>query len=216
MSRWRLAGPDAARHRPRISVSTGLLGLAVLVIVAFGVREALLRPPHRVLPPPIIGSVEIVPIGDVPADRLASLPADYLAEYGLTVRIAAPIALDPVAFDRARGQFVAQDLLTTLAATRPASAGGPVVIGVTQADIYIRGVDWNWAYAMRSGARLAIISVARMPQTRYIQRWWLMRKMLTRQLGFLCFGLPPTDDRYDILYRDILGLGDLRRISSHL
>jgi hypothetical protein len=40
--------------------------------------------------------------------------------------------------------------------------------------------------------------------------------MMTRQVGFLCFGLPPTNNPYDVLYRDILSVGDLDRLFDQL
>ena len=37
-----------------------------------------------------------------------------------------------------------------------------------------------------------------------------------RQLGFLAWGLPATDDPYDLLYRSITNEIDLERVSDHL
>lgn len=218
---WFGSGPPvltdaSSSSRRRLSWGTAILAITVVAIVAFGIREALLRPANRVLPAPVRGSVLIVPIGEVPADPLAALPADYRSEYGLTMTIAPPIPLEPAAFDPVRGQFAAQDLIASMAANRAASADDQVVIGVTMADLYIRDVNWRWAFALRDSGRLAVVSTARMPNTRFISRWWLLRKMITRQIGFLNFGLEPTSDPYDLMYRDILGLDDLRRLSSHL
>ena len=59
--------------------------------------------------------------------------------------------------------------------------------------LYIRGIDWNWAFALREDGATAVISVARMPNTRQVSRWRLFGTMVTRQVGFLCFGLPPSE-----------------------
>ena len=193
-----------------------LLGLIVVVVIAVGLNGAPLRPPYRVLPPPVHDSILIVPIGAFPADRLAGLAADYATEYGLALAIGAPIPLDPAAYDPARSQYVAQGLIAAMAGGRGSATDDRIVIGVTMADVYIKGVDWDWAFALRQQGRLAVISAARMPETRYSNRWWLFRKMLTREIGFLCFNLPATDDRYDLLYRDVLGVPDLRRLNDHL
>lgn len=209
-----LLGRDpAARTRTRIL----LMVLAVIAAAAavVGAYQASLRPPHRTLPAPI-ANVLVVPIGAFPGDRLASLPGDYRDEYGLALTIADPIDLDPTAYDATRRQFAAQGLIRALALRHPGGPDGPIVIGVTESDLYIQGVAWNWAFALRLEGRLAVISTARMPNTKYRSRWSLFRKMLTRELGFLAWQLPPTDDPYDLLYRDILGADDLGRVSSHL
>jgi predicted Zn-dependent protease len=197
-----------------------ILCIGLLVVVAIsGAYQASLRPPHRILPAPIHGSVLVVPIGEFPRERLSTLASDYGDEYGLTVSVAEPITLDPLAWNATRQQFIAQGLIDSLrrvAERLPASADQPLIIGVTQADLYIDGIDWRWAFALRLDERFGIISTARMPNTKSVRRWDLFRKMLTRQLGFLAWHLPPTDDPYDLLYREILSADDLARLSGHL
>jgi len=193
-----------------------LTALFGFVFVAWLVNESH-RPPHRTLPPPLRASVVLVPIGAMPKDRVDDLAGDYSAEYGLSVTLADGIALPPAAYDPARGQYVAQGLIAAAAATHPdAVAAGSVLIGVTASDIYISGVNWNWAFAQRHSGQFAVVSLARMPNGRYDNQEQLFRKMLTRQIGFLCYGLPPSENPYDVLYRDILGVTDLKRIFDHL
>jgi predicted Zn-dependent protease len=193
----------------------GLLwgGIAIGVIVT---RARL--PPPRILPPAAHPDVLIVPIGDGRPADLGQYPAEYLSEYGLRIEIGDPMPLDPRAFDRNRGQYVAQDLVENLRSDRPASRNtGRVVVGVTTADVYVRDVPWNWAFAWREGDGFAVLSAARISnQGRTNDRWWTFRKLVTRELGFLCFALPPTTDPYDLLYQDLNSESDLRRLSWHL
>ena len=127
------------------------------------------------------------------------------------------IDLPAAAYDARRRQYAAQDLLSAMRQTLPPTVDpNAVVIGVTSADIYIRDVAWNWAFALRQGGTSAIVSVARMPNTRRLSRWTLFGKMMTREVGFLCFGLPATDDPYDVLYREILSVPDLDRLFDQL
>lgn len=206
----------AMSPRERVVSAILLTGLFAFVLVAWIVHESH-RPPHRTLPPPLRSSVVLVPVGDMPRDRVDDLARDYSAEYGLSVTLANGIPLPPAAYDPARRQYVAQDLIAAAVAARPdAVAAGSVVIGLTAADIYIRGVNWNWAFAQRHSGQLAVVSLARMPNGRYDNQEQLFRKMLTRQIGFLCYGLAPTENPYDVLYRDILGVDDLERIFDHL
>jgi predicted Zn-dependent protease len=161
--------------------------------------------------------VLIVPIGAFPLDRLQDLPHDYGAAYGLSLTTAAPIALPATAFDASRRQYVAEDLIAAMRQVHP-PGGDPtaIVIGVTTADVYIRGIDWDWAFALREEGASAVISVARMPNTKQGSRWKLFGKMMTREVGFLCFGLPPSDNPYDALYREILSVSDLDRLFDQL
>jgi hypothetical protein len=93
---------------------------------------------------------------------------------------------------------------------------GVIVIGVTAADMYVRDVSWRWAFAQRLEGTSAVISVARMPNTRQVSRWKLFATMMTREVGFLCFELPSSDNPYDVLYRDILSVSDLERLFDQL
>ena len=213
--------PQARSRRPptrREQRGLAVLFLVVAGLVAFGwySREQH-RPARRTLPAPIHPAVLVVPIGPFPLDRLRDLPHDYGAAYGLSMNIAEPIALPASAFDASRRQYVAEGLIAAMRQAYP-PAGDPsaIVIGVTTADVYIRGVAWDWAFALRQQGTSAVISVARMPNTKQVNRWTLFGKMMTREAGFLCFGLPPSDNPYDVLYRDILSVSDLERLFDQL
>ena len=199
------------------------IGLVVLAIAVAGLlgfswysREQH-RPARRTLPPAIHPAVLIVPIGPFPLDRLQDLPHDYAAAYGLSMTIADPIPMPAPAFDPIRRQYVAEDLIAAVNAAQPTTrAKGVILVGVTTADLYIRGIDWDWAFALRQEGATAVVSVARMPNTNKLNRWKLFATMMTRQVGFLCFGLPPSDNPYDVLYRDILSVSDLDRLFDQL
>ena len=209
--------PGAARTRRRSLGSLVVLGVLVAVGSYAWITTESRRPPHRMLPPPARSVVVLVPIGDVPADRVRDLPRDYSDEYGLTVTLDDGIALPATAFDAARRQYAAEDVMATLAASRPdAVAAGSVVIGLTAADIYLRELDWSWVFAARDGSQVAVVSLARMRGGRVANLNPLFRRMLTRQIGFLCFELPASDNPYDVLYRDIRSVWDLARTSDHL
>jgi predicted Zn-dependent protease len=198
-------------------------GLAVILLVVAGLvafgwyAQEQHRPARRTLPPAIHPAVRLVPFGPFPVDRLQDLPHDYTAAYGLSMTIAEPLALPATAFDASRQQYIAQDLIAAMRQAYP-PAGDPsaIVIGVTTADLYIRGIDWDWAFALRQEGTSAVISVARMPNTKQVNRWKLFAKMMTRDVGFLCFGLPPSDNPYDVLYREILSVSDLERLFDQL
>jgi predicted Zn-dependent protease len=232
MSGWRSGsgrdqgGPTFVHPADRIVPPTGqrlgnLVAVGCLVILAAILAttawyQASLRPPHRILPAPVTDTVVLVPIGPFPDDRLRDLPGDYAAEYGLHLTVAEPIPVDPTAWSADRRQYSADRLARSAAEAAPSGAAKRIVIAVTAADLYIEGVPWNWAFALRRDDRTAVISVFRMPNLKTMNRWTLFRKMLTRELGFLAWQLPPTDNPYDLLVRDVLSAFDLDRVSDHL
>jgi predicted Zn-dependent protease len=212
---------DVAPPPPRRQASFGQLVFCIVIAscvvgIAWYSRE-MHRPPRRALPAAIHPAVLVVPIGVFPADRLRDLPHDYAAAYGLSMTVADAISMPAPAFDPNRQQYVAEDLIAGVNAAHPTARGeGVILIGVTTADVYIRSIDWDWAFALREEGATAVISVARMPNTRQVSRWRLFGTMVTREVGFLCFGLPPSDNPYDVLYRDILSVGDLERLFDQL
>jgi hypothetical protein len=70
--------------------------------------------------------------------------------------------------------------------------------------------------AQRTSDRAVVISTAPLVSMKTISRSTLFRKLLTRELGFLAWRLPPTDDPYDLLYRTVLNEIDVERVSDHL
>jgi predicted Zn-dependent protease len=159
---------------------------------------------------------------DFPADQVASLVDYYRARYGITAKVLPLAGLDPAAWDEERGQFVAEGAIASIKAVHGNVAGDPrnIIIGLIAADLYIRDrPDWKFAFGLRSeDGRIGVVSTARMGwpggargQTELPVR---LRKMVSRDVGFLYFGLAPTNDPSSVLYRDVLGVDDLDRMSD--
>jgi predicted Zn-dependent protease len=87
------------------------------------------------------------------------------------------------------------------------------VIGVTAEDMYVRfRSDWRFAFGVIQG-NVGVISTGRMGSSfdwfdHAVERRRL-RKMVTRYIGFLLYGLPESADRSSVLYQPLLSLGDL-------
>ena len=168
--------------------------------------------PIGVPSPPVERAVYLAPIGDFPRADADALVAHYLEKFDLAIEVLPSIPVPSGAMDAEREQLVAERLLDAIAATDVVAADpGAVVIGLTDADMYIAAQDWRYAYGLRSGGTLAIVSTARMDdgfatEERRNQR---LRKMVTKNLGILYYGLGVSDDPRSVLYRDILGPDDL-------
>jgi hypothetical protein len=159
---------------------------------------------------------------DFPADQVASLVDYYHAKYGITAKVLPLAGLDPAARDKERGQVVAEGAIASIKALHSTVAGNPrnVIVALITADLYIRDrPDWRWAFGLRGDeGRIGVVSTFRMHspggargQAELPVR---LRKMVSRDVGFLYFGFAATDDRSSVLYRDILSVDDLDRMGE--
>jgi hypothetical protein len=195
--------------------------LAGLFHVATGLAS--LPPSGRapVVPAPLVGrTVAFAPIASFPIADLERLTAFYQARYGLAIEILPPTQIPDGLQDPDRKQLAAEDLIDVIATGTPgASDRDRVVIGFVTADMFIRDrPDWRWAFGLRDGFHLGIVSTARMgaapgPFGDLLESARL-RKMVTRSIGDLYFGLPLSSDRHSVLYRSILSVPDLDAIGE--
>ena len=198
---------------------------AVVVLVAYVVMLGNVGPrpaiddvavgpasPIGVPSPPVDRAVYLAPFGDFPREDADALVAHYLEKFDLTIEVLPSIPVPEEAMDAGRDQLVAERLLDAIAANEAVAANpDAVVIGLTDIDMYIAARTWGYAYGLRSGGTRAIVSSARMDagfatEERRHQR---LRKMVTKNLGILYYGLAVSDDPRSVLYRDILGPQDL-------
>lgn len=220
-----LRRPVAERRQPRVSIvrsmlRVGTLAAAGCLVVGFlnvatsitrGVPEgrAAIVPTH-----PPGRTVYLAPLGGFPTAELQGLADFYAVRYDLHVSILPPVAIPAGLEDPGRGQLAAEDLIGLLRATYSEAADpNRVVIGVLEPDMYVRGIpEWHWAFSNRAQGHLAVVSTARM------NAWGLfgegreatrLRKMVTRNIGVLYFGLPLSSDPHSVLYFEILGVADL-------
>jgi hypothetical protein len=196
------------------------LSVACFLAGAFHVPTALAYLPPTgqapVVPTSLPGrTVAFLPLGSFPVSDLERLTAFYQARYGVAVEILPPLQIPAGLEDPNRNQLAAEDLIDVIATGIPgASELDRVVIGFVTDDIYIRGrPDWRWAFGLRHEAHLGVVSTARMGAAAPILGGILesarLRKMATRYIGILYFGLPLSFDRDSVLYQDILGVPDL-------
>jgi predicted Zn-dependent protease len=199
-----------------IGAILALVALIVVIVLRSGSIAS--HPPARQLPPPIRDAVVVVPLGEFPIDRATQIAAREAADYGLRISVAPTLPIDPVAIDSSRRQLVGEELAQSIAAAHPESRARTLVIGLTTSDIYIAGrPDWSWAFGLRNQSGVAVVSSARMGRAQDVNgEWDRLRKMVTRDIGFLYYGLQGTADRDDVLYDNILDLDDLIRIGDHL
>jgi predicted Zn-dependent protease len=213
-------GGDPLGRGALLAIIGGIfLSVAALVVVVVARSGAISpHPPSRPLPAPIRDAVVLVPLGDFPIDRANEIAAKEAADYGLPISVAPSLAIPDSAFDRGRGQLTSERLAESITGAHPESNGRTLVIGLTTQDIYLAGrPEWRFAFGGRNSSGVAVVSSARMG--RFLDpggEWNRLTKMVTRDIGFLYYGLEGSGDRGDVLYDNILSLDDLIRIGDHL
>jgi YD repeat-containing protein len=137
----------------------------------------------------------------------------YRDKLQLDVKVLPPIVLT-VAADPSRRQYAGEDLIRAMKASSPALAGNPraVVIGIIEEDIYIRKLDWDYAFNYREG-NFAIIGTARLQPLLSGRSSELLamrtRKLITKNIGLLAYRLPLSSDPTSVLYGSIQSVKDL-------
>jgi predicted Zn-dependent protease len=200
--------------------SVGLL-LAGAPGAATGTRPSasVARVAVRVAAPPG-RRVFLAPLGRFPADTARALVDHYRQKYGLEITVLDPATIDPAARDGGRDQLVAENLIESMRSSYPAVArdSDAVLIGLTSEDLYIRDrPDWKWAFGLRLEDRFGVVSTARMQGAFAFAdeiEMVRLRKMVTRDIGLMYYGLPVSDSPRSVLFRDIDGVGDLDSLSE--
>jgi predicted Zn-dependent protease len=163
-----------------------------------------------------------VPIGDFPGDQLGALTQYYRQKYNLEVTVLSSIPLDPATRDESRHQLMAEQLATSLRTNAPEHAADPrsVIIGFTSEDIYPTSQNWQFAFGWRLGnSGSAVVSTARMsleypgepPSAKPDIR---LRKVVTKDIGILYYGLPQSSNPQSVLYNQIMGIEELDEVGD--
>jgi predicted Zn-dependent protease len=172
----------------------------------------------------VLCSLTIVPIGDFPAQLVMENAQQVRRTFGTQVRIERPIPIAEDAIDHGRQQLVAERLIASMKAHLTAQTKDPSVmlVGLTQGDMYLQGMDWEFAFAGREAGRFAVISTARMdPESfglpkdeRTLTR--RLKKMVLKQVGLYFYGLPERSEPTSVLFSPILGIDDLDAVSPDI
>ena len=165
------------------------------------------------------GRVYLVPLDGFAPDKANALADHYRREFGTPIDVAPAVTGPPDAYNPARRQSSAAALLAALQRLYPSE--GAVVIGLTESDIYIPGVNWRYAFSYRQQGRLAVVSTARMhrgclgliraSEARQLAR---LRKMVGKNIGVMYYRLPLSRDRKSLLYAYVGGPQELDAMSE--
>ena len=157
-----------------------------------------------------------------PTDQIMRLARYYQRELGLEIPVLKSVAIPANAMDSNRGQLVAEKLAEDLRNEFPQLACDPqaILIGFTAQDVYIAAKQWKFAFGWRDDARTAVVSTARMDLHYFGQPFWgsspevRLRKMVTKDIGILYYGLPQSNDPKSVLYNNIMGIQELDAVGE--
>ena len=166
--------------------------------------------------------IYFVAVGDFPESQMQDLVAYYRQKLNLEVQVLKTIPPDPRVFDASRQQLAAEPLVDSIHASFAdlTKDPGTILIGLTTADMYPTSMNWRFAFGWRKpDLHTAVVSSARMslhypgessdarPEIR-------LRKVLTKDIGLLYYGLPQSDNPRSALYNQILGIQELDAVGE--
>jgi predicted Zn-dependent protease len=168
-------------------------------------------------------SIYFVPIGDFPRERLEPLIQYYRQKYNLEIAVVNSIPVDPATRDDARRQLMAERLVASVRNAVPEHTYNPkeILIGFTSEDIYPTSQNWQFAFGWRqTSLGAAVVSTARM-SLHYAEEpsddnfaETRLRKMVTKDIGILYYGLDPSRNPRSVLYSQILGIEELDQVGE--
>lgn len=205
-------GSDAVPVARRLSLAAAVACVAVLMSIAAPAGSTTATRASQTATRPIA----FLPLGDFPRSEASSLARHFTGTLGVRARVAPGAALPRSAFNGARKQYVAEELIDVVAARRSTAAPGEVLIGLTTRDMHTRDVpNWRFSFAIRHPSGLAVVSRARMdPALLGLApdpglRTRRLRKMTSKIIGVLAFGLAESRNPRSALYDVILSTNDL-------
>jgi archaemetzincin len=181
------------------------------LIATAGIDRAMARPPESI-------SLYLLPIGDVPSDLIAAIASQLRTRFPMPLTILPVLASYRIAYDDRRQQAVADSAIAVIEGQDAALLRSPEarIIGITPDDMYTPTENWRFAFSLRgAGDRVAVVSYARMrpeafgnaPDGMLLRS--RLRKMITKNLGIMCYGLPASQNSRSVLYGSIEGTDEL-------
>lgn len=167
------------------------------------------------------GRLFFVPMDGYSSERAREMAEYFRKQFGIRIRVEPELLTGGDAYNAARGQMNAGAILTTLEAKYPDSGARTVVIGLTDAEMYIPDSSSRSVPGYRRNYRVAVVSAARMDRgclgllpvsdSRQAVR---MRKLVGRNIGVMYYRLPFNRDPRSLLYAYVEGPHELDTMSD--
>lgn len=161
--------------------------------------------------------VALIPFGNFPVSLLRVLQFYYRDRFGLALEIRDSLPLSTNVGDAQRGQFAVERLYYIMQQAYPGEWANPnqLLFGFTSYDLYQPlKRDWSFVFTWRD-ANAAVLSGARMDETELGRSSnpelleTRVRKMTTKNLALLLYGLQTSSDPKSAVYGDVEGIEEL-------
>jgi len=165
------------------------------------------------------------PMGKIDPDLVRDLVQYYEDDYGLKIGVLTPTRITEQLIDPARQQLDAATLGDLIGHIHIDEMASPniVLIGLTPVDLYDETSSWRFVFGIRASYEepKGIVSTYRM----HLGSRGLVdddvvferaKKMITKYIGLLYYGLEERDDPHSPLYNNILSVRDLDRMGDRL
>jgi predicted Zn-dependent protease len=175
---------------------------------------------HWLKPREVSHRVYLVGVGHVRPALIEQLAGHFRQTLGIDVEELPAVPFDRATVDSDRSQVVAEELVAAIRRRYPAEArdGGVRIIGVTGDDMFLRSKAGSWAFGFSwrsEDGHMAVVSYARMdpaalglsPDPDMLRS--RVTKMVAKDIGVLCFGLPLSNNPRSALYGNIGGTDEL-------
>jgi predicted Zn-dependent protease len=162
-------------------------------------------------------TIYLIPIGRLAAVSVDDLKTYYSDRFSVSVKTLPLLPFDEATYDPARNQLIAEELIAQIKRECPKQAQDvdAILIGLTDGDMYLRKMDWQFGFSYRQEGRLAVVACARMDPINFGQPAdeellrSRVKKMITKNIGILYFKRNPSADPKSVLYNNVLGLEEL-------
>jgi predicted Zn-dependent protease len=168
------------------------------------------------------GSLYFVALGDSASGDVADLASFFEKQFGIPVKILAPMTLPPEAYDARRTQWVAEMLVQSMAAKYADIAADPdaKIVGILEDDLYIRGFNWPFTFNYRYLDKYSVVPAVRFdpafdhfPPSPAI-RMERLRKVAMKPVGLMYLGFrasedPQSVDAFEGMIEDIDRMGNV-------
>ncbi|HEU4758769.1 MAG TPA: hypothetical protein VFT91_02190, partial [Dehalococcoidia bacterium] len=168
----------------------------------------------------------LVPLGQVSPALVEHLVDHYTDRYGLAVQVLTPSDIPRDMVHPGRQQIDAATLIEYMGAVFPDAYSDPkaVLIGLTPLDLYDQTSHFRFVFGIKGtpAEPQAVVSTFRMNPETYRERanedllFSRARKLVSKYIGLLYYGLPPSDDPRSPMFDAILGLDDLDHMQEPL
>jgi predicted Zn-dependent protease len=168
----------------------------------------------------------LLPLGQVSPGLIERLVQHYKTQYGLDVSVMTPQEVPADMADPLRQQIDVVALLDYMFVTFPEAHLDPeaVIVGVTPLDLYDKRSHFRYLFGIKNDFSnpKAVVSSMRMTPEFYGEPvddelfFSRMRKLVSKYIGLLYYGLPPSEDPRSPMFDSILGPVDLDHMAEPL